>query len=95
MQKVVDADELCGVALGEDARRSAAQRGDTDGIAANIIERLDTRFQLDTEIVAATSIANLSNWPQTLNEAKGMQTNVPCWNSTRFCSRFIFIEGTL
>ncbi len=94
MQKVVDADELCGVALGEDARRSAVQRDDMDGIAASLIERLDTRFQLDTEIVAATSIANLSNWPHTLNEANGMQTYVLCWNTTRFCSKFIIIECT-
>ena len=65
LQKVLGKDELCGVPLKEESKRSAKKREDMDGMATDFIQKLGARFNVNEKVVAATSISNLSNWPNT------------------------------
>ena len=73
LQKVLGKDELCGVPLKEEAKRSAKKRDDMGGVATELIQKLGARFNVKEKVVAATSISNLKNWPDTLHDAKGTQ----------------------
>ena len=65
LQKVLGKDELCGVPLKEESKRSAKKREDMDRMATDFIQKLGARFNVNEKVVAATSIFNLSNWPNT------------------------------
>ena len=73
LQKVLGKDELCGVPLKEESKRSAKKREDMDGVATDFIQKLGARFNVNEKVVAATSIFNLSNWPNTLHDARSTQ----------------------
>ena len=73
LQKVLGKDELCGVPLKEESKRSAKKREDMDGMATDFIQKLGARFNVNEKVVAATSISNLSNWPNTLHDARSTQ----------------------
>ncbi|KAK2147630.1 hypothetical protein LSH36_544g06011 [Paralvinella palmiformis] len=66
LQRVFGQNELCGVKLKENVRRLADKRDDMAGVTDKLVKHLDTRFDVDDSIVAATIIANLSSWPDTL-----------------------------
>ncbi|KAK2170666.1 hypothetical protein LSH36_1g07032 [Paralvinella palmiformis] len=38
-----------------------------------LVKHLYTRFDVDDSVVAATSIVNLSSWPDTLHDARGFR----------------------
>jgi hypothetical protein len=42
------------------------KRNDMAGITGKLAKCLDTRFDVDDSIVAVTSIANFSSWPDTI-----------------------------
>ena len=46
-------------------------RDNTSESTDDLERYLDTRFDLDSTLVAATVIANLKCWPETLQAAKG------------------------
>ena len=71
LQRVTGKDELEGVKLQADRKRSAVNRDNTSEIVVDLERCLDTRFDLDSTLVAATIIANLNCWPETLHAAKG------------------------
>ena len=71
LQWVFGQNELCGVKLKENVRQLADKREDMAGVTDKLVKRLDTRFDVNDSIVAATSIANLSSWPDTLQDARG------------------------
>ncbi|KAK2149036.1 hypothetical protein LSH36_471g06000 [Paralvinella palmiformis] len=71
LQRVFGQNELCGVKLKENARRLAYKREDMAGVTDKLVKRLDTRLDVDDSVVAATSIANFSSWPDTQKDARG------------------------
>ena len=76
LQKVLGKDELCGVPLKEESKRSAKKREDMDGMATDFSQKLGARFNRfngNEKVVTATSISNLSNWPKTLHDARSTQ----------------------
>ena len=78
LQKVLGKEELCGVPLKEESRRSAKKREDMGGITTDLIKKLGARFNVDEKVVAATSLSNLTNWTDTLHDAKGTQLTLYC-----------------
>ena len=42
-----------------------------DGVATDLIKKLGARFNVDEMVVAANSISNLTNRPDTMRDAKG------------------------
>ena len=71
LQRVTGKDELEGVKLQADRKRSAVNRDSKSEIVVDLERCLDTRFDLDSTLVEATVIANLNCWPETLHAAKG------------------------
>ena len=82
MQRVAGRDELCGVALQADSKRSGSHRSDMAEVTDHLIERLTLRFNMEDELVAATVIARLSSWPDTLQDAKSKKCG---HNLSSFC----------
>ena len=60
LQRVAGKDELEGVKLQADRKRSAVNRDNTSEIVVDLERCLDTIFDLDSTLVAATVIANLN-----------------------------------
>ena len=49
------------------------QTSKRSGVAIDLIQKLGARFNVNKKVVTATSISNLTNWPDTLHDAKGTQ----------------------
>ena len=64
-------DQYRGVSLTDNERRNAIPLVVTTGtICADLIETMDSRFDMADSIISATSIADFKSWPQTLEEDK-------------------------
>ena len=75
VREVAPGGEFHGVPLLDEQRRRPTDRVPflevTGAICTDLVARLQSRFDMDDDLVAATSIVNKNTWPDN-NDARGM-----------------------